>query len=134
MDMSFLLKQFLPPGVTVEMLQEQGVALVRQIQSAAEKIEATHLLQLEQTAMLRSFIATCQPPACLSGTTDAKEQNVTTEIDLETPSGLQSNGPGEPGQRVNVYPEPGHYESRSGNGDGGNAARYDQSGNYTPRT
>jgi hypothetical protein len=60
MDMSFLLKQFLPPGVSVEQLQETGLEVVKRILAAAQRIEENHALLTEQNAMLRYIVAQSQ--------------------------------------------------------------------------
>lgn len=60
MDFSFMLKQFLPPGVTVEVLQETGQELVKRILAAAQLLERNHELLTEQNAMLRSIVAQSQ--------------------------------------------------------------------------
>lgn len=63
MDMSFLLKQFLPPGVSVEQLQETGAEVVKRILAAAQRIEENHTLLTEQNAMLRQLLALSQAQA-----------------------------------------------------------------------
>lgn len=60
MDMSFLLKSFLPPGVTVEQITEVAQGIAAKVVAAAQRIEENHVLLLEQNAMLRQVIANSQ--------------------------------------------------------------------------
>lgn len=60
MDMSFLLKSFLPPGVTVEQVTETAQGIAAKVVAAAQRIEQIHTLLLEQNAMLRQLITASQ--------------------------------------------------------------------------
>ena len=83
MDMSFLIKSMLPPGVTVEMLQAEGKILLEKIALAAQCIQATHALVLEQNAMLRQVIEQSQG---LDPLTQQKDSHVdqTHAVPLQT--------------------------------------------------
>lgn len=62
MDMSFLLKSFLPPGVEIEQVQKTGLDLLQRLIASSKRIDESHALLLEQNAMLRQIIALSQAP------------------------------------------------------------------------
>lgn len=60
MDMSFLLKQFLPPGVTVEALTEQAQQIAQQVVAAVQMVRDNNRLLTENNAMLRQLVEASQ--------------------------------------------------------------------------
>lgn len=88
MDMSFLIKSMLPPGVTVELLQAEGKILLEKIALAAQCIQATHALVLEQNAMLRQVIEQSQGLDPLTQQKDSHvDQTHATAVKVPEPDG-----------------------------------------------
>jgi hypothetical protein len=125
MDMSFLIKQFLPPGVTIEALTEECKTALVKILAAAQRIEDSHALLLEQNAMLRQIIAQsqAQAPTIDPGATNVDQTHV-EQVQVSEPSPGRPDAIGggfPPGERTNQYPASGDaFGTRSpASGDGG---------------
>lgn len=139
MDMSFLLKSMLPPGVTVEALQSEGLAILQKVLSAVKMMEDTHRLMLEQNAMLRLVIEQSQAPDPFNQQKASNvDQTHDVTVQVPEPDGQpigQQQPLCEPGERTNSYPGDGDiFGSRDpgiddSNGGSGNAAiRNDNAG------
>jgi hypothetical protein len=131
MDITFLIKQFLPPGVTIEALTEECKVAMAKILAAAQLIERSHALLLEQNAMLRQIIAQsqAQAPTIDPGTPNVDQTHI-EQVQVPEPSPGRSDadsGSFPIGTRTNTFPASDAFGTRdpaSGNcgSDGGNSA------------
>lgn len=86
MDMSFLIKSFLPPGVSVEQLTQTAQEIAAKVVAAAQRIEQTHQLLTEQNAMLRQIIAASQQQS-FNNPQDTPHDTLSTPDDAASPAG-----------------------------------------------